>query len=183
MVVAIGRCSYGPHRLLRSTTISVFGTYLKVNYAAGFLGYKKISSNLPSKNFERSDSLVPLKKLKFILNFCLFAMFDRLQWSKSIHLARCLRKRATSISVDNSAAATTTTATTATIVAKPLTFHRCPPILSNLTKNDSNCRDIVSFTQIQMDDRERLTLVTWWSSDIIPTVKYNSYSHLLTKVP
>lgn len=45
--------------------------------------------------------------------------------------------------------------------------------LSNLTKNDSNCRDIVSFTQIQMDDRERLTLVTWWSSDIIPTVKYN----------
>ncbi|KYQ58628.1 hypothetical protein ALC60_02273, partial [Trachymyrmex zeteki] len=107
------------------------------------------------------------------LKFCLFAMFDRLQWSKSIHLARCLRKRATSISVDNSAA-TTTAATTATIIAKPLTFHRCSPVLSNLTKNDSNCRDIVSFTLIQTDDRERLTLVTCWSSDIIPTVKCNS---------
>jgi len=40
-----------------------------------------------------------------------------------------------------------------------------------------------SFTQIQTDDGERLTLVTRWSSDIIPAVKCNSGLPLTRQMP
>lgn len=62
-------------------------------------------------------------------------MFNRLQRSKGIHLAGCLRKRTTSVSVHNPAPAASDTSTTATaIIAKPLAFHRCSPIVSHLQK-------------------------------------------------